>query len=64
MGLVFYGEFNYVDLILNNFIDLKVDGIFWLNMEYFNYIIGLIMINEKFDKLFGGFFRKVEIKIS
>lgn len=56
MGLVFYGEFNYVDLILNNFIDLKVDGIFWLNMEYFNYIIGLIMINEKFDKLFGGFF--------
>ena len=64
MGLAPYGEPNYVDLILNNLIDLKADGTFRLNMEYFNYTTGLTMTNEKFDKLFGGSPRKAETKIS
>ena len=64
MGLAPYGEPNYVDLILNNLIDVKADGTFRLNMEYFNYTTGLTMTNEKFDKLFGGSPRKAETKIS
>ncbi len=64
MGLAPYGEPNYVDLILNHLIDLKADGTFRLNMEYFNYTTGLTMTNQKFDQLFGGLPRKAETKIS
>jgi len=53
MGLAPYGEAKYRDLILNNLIDLKDDGSFRLNMQYFNYATGLTMINKKFEKLFG-----------
>jgi carbamoyltransferase len=41
-------------------LDLKSDGSFWLNMDYFNYCQGLTMTNGKFDKLFGGKPRKPE----
>ncbi|MDZ4785393.1 MAG: carbamoyltransferase [bacterium] len=54
MGLAPYGEPKYVDLILNNIIDLKEDGSFRLNMEYFNYCQGLTMTSEKFHQLFGA----------
>ncbi len=54
MGLAPYGEPKYVDLILDNLMDLKADGTFRLNMEYFNYCTGLTMTNKRFDKLFGG----------
>ncbi len=54
MGLAPYGEPKYVDLILENLIDLKADGSFKLNMKYFNFVAGLTMTNEKFNKLFGG----------
>ncbi len=54
MGLAPYGEPKYVDLILKELVDLKEDGSFKLNMEYFNYAAGLTMTNEKFNKLFGG----------
>lgn len=54
MGLAPYGEPKYVDLILDNLIDLKADGTFRLNMDYFNYCTGLTMTNKRFDKLFGG----------
>lgn len=60
MGLVFYGELKYVDLILDNLLDLKVDGMFCFNMVYFNYVIGFIMINKKFVDLFGVFWRLLE----
>jgi carbamoyltransferase len=53
MGLAPYGEPKYADLILNNLIDLKADGSFRLNMEYFDYCTGLSMINGKFERLFG-----------
>jgi carbamoyltransferase len=64
MGLAPYGEPKYVDLILNNLIDLKEDGSFKLNTEYFNFIAGLTMTNEKFHRLFGGEPRKPESKLT
>lgn len=54
MGLAPYGEPKYVDLILENLIDLKQDGSFRMDMSYFNYCQGLTMTSRKFDKLFGG----------
>lgn len=54
MGLAPYGEPKYVDLILDHLVDLKDDGTFRLNMDYFNYAAGLTMTNGKFDRLFGG----------
>ncbi len=54
MGLAPYGEPKYVDLILDELIDLKEDGSFWLNQKYFNYCSGLTMTNRRFAKLFGG----------
>ncbi len=60
MGLAPYGEPKYTDLIYKNLIDLKPDGTFRLNMEYFNYATGLTMTNKKFDRLFGGPPRKPE----
>lgn len=54
MGLAPYGEPKYVQSILDNLIDLKEDGSFKLNMNYFNYAAGLTMTNRKFNKLFGG----------
>ena len=64
MGLAPYGEPKYKDLILSELMDLKEDGSFKLNMEYFNYCVGLTMTNRKFDKLFGGPPRKPESKLS
>ncbi|MBN2411279.1 carbamoyltransferase [candidate division KSB1 bacterium] len=60
MGLAPYGEPKYVQTILDHLIDLKKDGSFKINMDYFNYAAGLTMTNKKFDKLFGGPPRKPE----
>ena len=54
MGLAPYGEPRYVDLIRKHLIDIKDDGTFGLNMEYFDYCTGLRMTNERFDRVFGG----------
>ena len=64
MGLAPYGEPVYVDLILDNLLDVKEDGSFRLDMTYFNYATGLTMTNTKFDKLFGGPPRAPESEIS
>ena len=64
MGLAPYGEPKYVDLILNELIDLKEDGSFKLNMKYFNYGAGLTMTNEKFNELFGGEPRAPETELT
>jgi carbamoyltransferase len=53
MGLAPYGEPKYVKLILENLIDLKPDGSFWLDMSYFDYCTGLTMTNQRFSALFG-----------
>ncbi|MGZ8309513.1 MAG: carbamoyltransferase family protein [Rhodoplanes sp.] len=53
MGLAPYGEPRYRNLILDKLILLKDDGTFHLNMEYFNYCVGLTMTNDAFADLFG-----------
>jgi|TARA_B100000959_G_scaffold283979_1_gene354295 carbamoyltransferase len=58
MGLAPYGEPKYIDLILDNLIDLKEDGSFRINQKYFNYATGLTMTNDHFSKLFGQNVRK------
>lgn len=54
MGLAPYGEPKYVDLIYEHLLDLKEDGTFRLNMDYFNFATGLTMTNAKFHELLGG----------
>jgi len=64
MGLAPYGEPKYVDAILNELIDVKEDGSFKLNMDYFTYPYGLTMTGQRFEKLFGGPARKPESKLT
>ncbi len=64
MGLAPYGEPKYVDHILNHLLDLKEDGTFRLNMDYFNYTTGLTMTTPKFHQLFGGSPRQSEGKLT
>lgn len=54
MGLAPYGAPVYRDQIYAHLLDVKEDGSFRLNMEYFNYCQGLTMTSERFDALFGG----------
>ena len=54
MGLAPYGEPRYVGVIYDNMVDLKADGSFRLNQEYFGYLDGLVMTSPKFDRLVGG----------
>jgi carbamoyltransferase len=54
MGLAPYGEPKYVQTIYDHLLDLKPDGTFRLNMDYFNYCTGLTMTNARFHALFGA----------
>ena len=54
MGLAPYGESKYARTILDHLIDLKPDGTFRLDLDYFDYCTGLTMTNGRFDALFGG----------
>jgi carbamoyltransferase len=53
MGLAPYGEPKYANKILDSLIDVKPDGSFRLNMDYFDYCVGLTMTNDRFHQLFG-----------
>ena len=64
MGLAPYGEPKFVKLIYDHLIDLRDDGSFRLNQEYFGYLDGLTMTNGKFADLFGGPPRVPETKLS
>jgi len=64
MGLAPYGEAKYKDLILDNLIDVKPDGSFRLNQDYFDYCTGLSMTNAKFETLFGGPARRPEEELT
>lgn len=64
MGLAPYGEPKYAQLIFDHLIDLKDDGSFRLNMQYFNYAAGLTMTHERFHRLFGGPPRRPESKLT
>ena len=54
MGLAPYGEPRYAKQIFDTLIDVKADGSFRLNLDYFDYCTGLTMTNGRFDELFGG----------
>jgi carbamoyltransferase len=60
MGLAPYGTPKYVDLIMENLIDLKPDGTFRLAMDYFDYAAGLTMTHARMETLFGRPPRKAE----
>jgi len=60
MGLAPYGKPLYKDKIFDNLLDLKPDGSFRLNLDYFDYCTGLTMTNGRFDALFGDPARKPE----
>ncbi len=64
MGLAPYGEPKYVQAIYDHLIDVKEDGSFKMNMEYFDYCSGLTMTGRKFAGLFGGPPRAGETKLS
>lgn len=54
MGLAPYGEPRYAQLIRDHLIEVKEDGSFHLNLDFFDYCTGLTMTNERFHALFGG----------
>jgi carbamoyltransferase len=54
MGLAPYGEPKYVQLLLENVVQLREDGSLTLNQKYFDYLGGLTMTNAAFDRLFGA----------
>ena len=64
MGLAPYGQPVYYQLIKDNLIDIKPDGSYRLNLEYFDYQYGRAMTNDKFAALFGGERRMPESEIT
>lgn len=60
MGLAPYGEALYTNEIKDNLLDIKDDGSFRLNMEYFGYLDDETMTSSKFEELFGRPARKPE----
>ncbi len=54
MGLAPYGKPKYVQTIYDHLLEVKPDGSFWLNTDYFGFLHTLAMDNEKFRELFGG----------
>ncbi|HEY0512786.1 MAG TPA: carbamoyltransferase [Thermoanaerobaculia bacterium] len=64
MGLAPYGEGRYADVIRRELVDVREDGSFRMNMDYFGYLDGLAMTNGRFAGLFGGPARKPESPIT
>jgi carbamoyltransferase len=64
MGLAPYGEPKFVQAIYDHLFDLKPDGTFRLNMDYFDYATGLTMTSPRFDELFGGPPRAAEARLT
>jgi carbamoyltransferase len=63
MGLAPYGEPKFAEAIRRELLDLKPDGSFWLNLDYFNFLHGTTMTSRKFHRLFGGPPRKPDAAI-
>ena len=64
MGLAPYGEPRYAQTILDNIMDLKPDGSFWLDQRYFDYATGLTMTSRRFHDLFGAPPRKPDDRLT
>ena len=54
MGLAPYGKPAFVQAILDNLIDIKSDGSFRLNLDYFNYCVGLTMTSGRIRQVVRG----------
>jgi carbamoyltransferase len=54
MGLAPYGEPKFVETIRKELMQIREDGSLWLNPDYFGFLDGFTMTNEKFSRLFGG----------
>lgn len=54
MGLAPYGEGRYTARILDRLMDLKDDGSFRLDMDYFAFLDDVVMTNDRFATLFDG----------
>jgi len=63
MGLASYGEPKYYDRIMTELVDVKDDGSLNLNMKYFAFTHDKVMINSKFEELFGLPVRKDDDKV-
>jgi carbamoyltransferase len=63
MGLAPYGQPRFAQAIYDELLDLKEDGSFWLNLDYFDFLHGTTMCNRRFHDLFGGPPRGPEEKI-
>lgn len=64
MGLAPYGEPVYEKVIREKLVDIKEDGSFAINMDFFDYQYGRTMTNDKFAELFGGPRREPESNIT
>jgi carbamoyltransferase len=64
MGLAPYGRPLYKNLIYQHLIDVKDDGSFRLNMEFFDFPIGPSMTGVRFHELFGAPPRKPESELT
>jgi carbamoyltransferase len=64
MGLAPYGEGKYTQTILDRLVDLKPDGSFRLDLDYFGYLDDVVMTNARFAELFGGRARKPDERIT
>ncbi|MEQ8496733.1 MAG: carbamoyltransferase [Gammaproteobacteria bacterium] len=63
MGLAPYGEPRYAELIAERLVDIKADGSFRLDLDYFDYCTGLRMTNRRFEALFGRPARAAEAPV-
>lgn len=64
MGLAPYGNPIYKDIIYEHLIEVREDGSYKLNMDYFAYVHSQKMVDANFEKLFGGPPRKAESRIT
>jgi len=64
MGLAPYGHPIYLKKIKEKLIDIKDDGTFKLDMNYFKFHRGFQMTSRKFHRLFGSLPRKPEEKLT
>ncbi len=64
MGLAPYGKPRFFAKVMETVIDVKEDGSFRLNLDFFDYCTGLKMTTEKFSRIFGISARKTEAALT
>lgn len=53
MGLAPFGTPKFTDSILQEIVDVKADGSFRLNMDYFDFCVGRALTSQRFEALFS-----------